>query len=351
MSAEDLVVCLGFAGFHGDRFVEQLAALDGVEPVVLPIDPGADWSRTDQSIPHEEPPPWGIQCASERRDALERMHVFVALQSPANLATHAPRLRWIQGIGAGVEQFVQPGISKDRVVVTNAAGVSAASMAEWTIGRLLQVWKRFREADDLQRRRAYERTYGRTFAGSTIGVVGLGHIGRAVSERARAFGCRVIGLKRSARPGDRSEHADELFPPERLHELLAASDAVVVSAPATPETRHLIDAEALAAMKPNAVLVNVARGSLLDEAALATCMREQGIAAAILDVFDPEPLPEDSPLWDLPGVYISAHSSVSVDRYMDDVFEIVLENVERYRAGEPLRNLVDMGALGFEAPS
>jgi phosphoglycerate dehydrogenase-like enzyme len=221
-------------------------------------------------------------------------------------------------------------------------------MAEWTVGRLLQVWKRFREADDAQGRHAFERTYGRTFAGSTIGIVGLGHIGRAVSKQVRALGCSVLGLKRSARPGDVSEDADRLYAPEQLHEMLALCDAVVVAAPASPDTHHLIDAKALAAMQSHAVLVNVARGSLLDEEALAEAMREGRIGAAVLDVFDPEPLPEGSPLWDLPGVYVSAHSSVSIDRYMDDVFDLVLENVRRHVAGKPLENLVDMEALGFE---
>ena len=130
--------------------------------------------------------------------------------------------------------------------------------------------------------------------------------------------------------------------------MLGECDAVLIAAPATADTQHLIDAKALAAMPRRAVLVNVARGSLVDEAELARVMRDEPLAAAILDVFDPEPLDPASPLWDLPNVYISAHSSVSVDRYMDDVFELFFDNVKRYRAGEPLRNLVDMKVLGFE---
>jgi len=253
----------------------------------------------------------------------------------------------VQGIGAGIEQFAAAGVRRDSVIVTNGSGVSAASMAEWVVGRLLQVWKRFRDADAEQRAHAFTRTYGRTFAGSTIGIVGLGSIGCAVSQRVRAFGCRVLGLKRSARPGDVSEHADALFAPEQLHEMLSACDAVVIAAPATPETQHLIDASAIAAMRRDAVLVNVARGSLVDEVALAKAMAEGSMGAAVLDVFDPEPLAPESPLWDLPGVYVSAHSSVSVDRFMDDVFELVFDNLGRYVLGQPLRNVVDMQSLGF----
>jgi phosphoglycerate dehydrogenase-like enzyme len=130
--------------------------------------------------------------------------------------------------------------------------------------------------------------------------------------------------------------------------MLRECDAVIVSAPATPETHHIIDAAALEAMPEHAVLVNVARGSLVDEAALVAAMRSRSIAAAVLDVFDREPLPPEDPLWDLPGVYISAHSSVSVDRYADDVFDLVFDNVERYVEDRPLRNLLDMEALGFD---
>jgi phosphoglycerate dehydrogenase-like enzyme len=342
------MVCLGFPAFHDERFVERLRALPGVEPVILPIDEGGQWLGVEPGYPVPEPPPWAEGVADVRREVLARAHVLVALHAPENLSVQAPALRWVQGIGAGMEQFARAGVKRDRVVVTNASGVSSASMAEWVVGRLLQVWKRFREADEHQEEHAFVRTYGRTFGGSTIGIVGLGAIGCAVSERVRALGCRVLGMKRSAHAGATSEYADVLYPPEQLHDMLRECDAVIVSAPATPETHHIIDAAALEAMPEHAVLVNVARGSLVDEAALVAAMRSRSIAAAVLDVFDREPLPPEDPLWDLPGVYISAHSSVSVDRYADDVFDLVFDNVERYVEDRPLRNLLDMEALGFD---
>lgn len=348
MSAEPLIVCLGFPPFHQADRLERLRGLPGVEPVVLPIDAGGEWATVSPAEPFPEPPPWAEGVAAERRDALARAHVLFTLHVPEKLFEHAPELRWIQGAGAGMEQFASLGARQRGVLVTNASGVSSASMAEWVVGRLLQVWKRFREADAFQRRHAFERTYGSSVSGKTIGIVGLGAIGRAVSERLRVFGCRILGLRRGAAPGMVSEHADELFAPDRLHEMLARCDAVVVAAPAAPETRHLIDAAALDAMPAHSILVNVARGSLVDEDALATAMRKRSIAAAVLDVFDPEPLSPTSPLWDLPGVYVSAHSSVSVDRYMEDLFEFFVDNLERYQAGETLRNLVDLEALGFE---
>ena len=342
MSSESLVVCLEFPVFHQPRYVERLRALPGVEPVVLPIDPDGDWGAANPSLPHAEPPVWAQSVGEARRAVFERAQVLVALNTPEDLLEKAPNLVWIQGIGAGMEQFARAGAARSDVLVTNASGMSSASMAEWVVGRLLQVWKRFREADDFQRERRFERSYGSTFGGSTVGIVGLGHIGRAVAERVRPFGCRVLGLKRSYRPGDASDHADELFGPDQLHAMLARCDAVVIAAPATADTRHLIDAEALAAMQPHAVLVNVARGSLVDERALADALKGKRLKAAILDVFDQEPLPDSSPLWDLDDVYLSAHSSVSVDRYMDDVFELVLDNVKRYRSGDELRNVVQL---------
>jgi len=348
MSTKDLVVCLGFPPFHAEAFLARLRTLPGVEPIVLPIDDDGEWATISPAVPFAEPPPWAQSVAAERREALERAETIVTLHVPDKLLDRAPRLRWIQGAGAGMEQFATAGARRHGVLVTNASGVSAASMAEWVVGRLLQVWKRFREADLHQQRHVFERTYGASVKDKTIGIVGLGAIGCAVSTRLRAFDCRILGLKRSAAPGVVSEHADVLYRPEQLHEMLGECDAVVIAAPAVPETHHLIDAAALSAMRMDAILVNVARGSLVDEVALADAMKSGTIAAAILDVFDPEPLDPGSPLWDLPGVYVSAHSSVSVDRYMEDVFEIFFQNLERFLANEDLVNVLDLEALGFE---
>jgi len=345
--AEPLHVCIAFPPLAAPHYLERLRTIPGVEPVVLPIDPDGDWLSVPPHDPHAEPPPWAKSVAREREAALAKAEVLLALHTPDRLAERAPGLRWVHNAGAGVEQYANLGLAQKGVVLTNCSGLSSGSMAEWVIGRLLQVWKRLRETDEFQRAHEFKRSYGRTFAGSTIGIVGLGHIGRAVAVRARAFGCRVLGLRRTVRPGDVDPDVDRLYPTIALHEMLGECDAVIVAAPATADTQHLIDAKALAAMPRRAVLVNVARGSLVDEQELARVMRDEPLAAAILDVFDPEPLDANSPLWDLPNVYISAHSSVSVDRYMDDVFELFFENLKRWRAGEPMRNVVDMKPLGF----
>lgn len=350
MSSDAIVVCIGYPALQDERFVERLRAIDQrIDVVLLPVDEGGAWFTEPPDRPHTEPPSWAMGCAAARRDALARSEVIIQLNTPERLMEKMPKLRWLQGVGAGVDQFAAAGVSRDKVVVTNASGVSAGSISEFVIARLLQIWKRLPEADEYQLKHDYVRTYGRSFAGSVIGVVGLGAIGEAVAQRARALGCTVLATRRSAgQPGVDSGSAHELFTPDNLHDMLARCDAVVVSAPATPETQHIIDSAAFKAMKPGTVLVNVARGALVDEAEIPGAIASGQLAAAALDVFEVEPLPVQSPLWDIPEVFISAHSSVSVDRYLDDIFDLFEDNLGRYIRSEPLRNHVDMEALGFK---
>lgn len=349
-SKQNIIVCLGYPPLQTDSYIQRLRDIDPrIEVSVLPVDAGTNTADIPPHEPHDEPPPWAASVEQERRRALQQAEVMIALHAPNDLMTHAPNLRWLQGIGAGVDQFAVAGVAREKTVVSNASGVSAGSMSEFVIGRLLQIWKRFPETEQHQRAHQYVRTYGRSFVGSVVGIVGMGSIGRALALRAKAMGVKVLGLKRSgAKPGPDSELADKLYGPEGLHDMLAECDAVVVAAPASPETHHLINDKALAAMKPGCVLVNVARGSLVDTPALLDALASGQISAAALDVFEEEPLPESSPLWDTPNIYISAHSSVSVDRYIDDVFDLFEENLRRYVNGEALRNLIDMEALGFK---
>ena len=345
--SEPVVVCLGYPPLVTPEHVDRIAAIDPrIEVVTLPIDPGGDWITIPPAEPNEEPPPWARGCAAERRDALDRAHVLVALHTPANLPAQMPNLQWVQCVGAGFDQFAAAGLKRP-ARLTNASGLSSGSMAEFVMGRILQVWKRFPEQAELQANHEYVQTYGRSFAGCTVGVVGLGAIGAAVGMRARAFGATVLGLKRSYEPGMTHPDADELFGLDGLHEMLGRCDVVVIAAPDTEDTRHIIDAGALAAMPKGCMLINVARGPLMDTKAFIEAMESGHLGAAALDVFEEEPLPPDSPLWDLPNLFISAHSSVSTDRYTHDVFELFADNVGRYVRGEALRNEIDMESMGF----
>jgi phosphoglycerate dehydrogenase-like enzyme len=219
---ESFALCLAFPPLTQPEHLEALRSIDSrIEPLVLPTDPGANFMAKPAIEPHEEPPPWGMGVAAERAAILARSDALVALHTPDRLPQLMPRLRWIQGVGAGVEQFAAAGVSRDRVRVTNASGLSSASMAEFVIGRLLQIWKHFRVMDQHQREHAYTRAYGRTLKGSTIGIVGMGSIGSEVAIRTRALGVRVLGMKRSHRPGAVSDIADELFGPDQLHAIAA----------------------------------------------------------------------------------------------------------------------------------
>jgi len=333
-----VTVLLGFPPNPSSTHVSGLEAVsDEVEVIACSYveDDARRLARSKSTVAPSE-------LSSEQRMSFARAEVMLAWDIPVDVHDVAPNLRWIQAIGAGVEHF--RGAQLDDVLVTNAVGVAAVPIAEFVIARLLAVWKRFDELADAQRRHSWELLFGRTFEGTTLGVVGLGAIGTAVAERARAFGVRVLGVRRRHVPGATSPFADEVFGTDQLHEVLAQCDAVVLSAPSTPETKDLFDAAAFAAMRPGAVFCNVARGALVDEDALVDALESGHLGAAIIDVTKQEPLAPESRLWDAPRMHLSPHSSASLDRYLDSIFDLFTDNLRRYVNGEPLRNVVDLSA-------
>jgi phosphoglycerate dehydrogenase-like enzyme len=283
------------------------------------------------------------ELTDEHRAVWSRAEAALALDLPADIGTLAPHLRWVQAIGAGIDHLMSADLPDD-CVITNAAGVAAASIAEFALGRLLAVWKRFDEIDEHQRAREWKPTFGLLVEGRTLGIIGLGAIGTAVATRARAFGMRTIGTRRSYREGQDHPAVDELRGATDLHEVLARCDAVVVSAPGTAETENLFDKDAFAAMKPGALFCNVGRGSLVDEAALVDALESGHLGGAMLDVTREEPLPADDPLWDAPRIWISPHSSTSQERYTEKLLTLFGDNLARFTHGEPLRNVVDRAA-------
>jgi phosphoglycerate dehydrogenase-like enzyme len=277
----------------------------------------------------------------EVREALARVEIALTQDLPFDVATHAPRLRWVQGMGAGVSQLVSAGLGAGGIRLTSAAGVNAVSIAEFVMARLLQIAKRLPEIDEHQRAHRWAPTFGREIAGSTLGVVGLGAIGREVARRGRALGLRVVASRRSWKPGQRDDDVDELFGPDSLPAMLGACDMVVSAVPETPDTVDLFDAAAFAAMRPGVVFCNVGRGSAVVEDALVDALRSGHLAAAAIDVVRDEPLAVSSPLWDVPNLYVSPHSATSPDRFWNNVHRLFRDNVARYLRGEPLRNEVD----------
>lgn len=279
--------------------------------------------------------------SDSEKDTIAEADVLMALDLPPGIREWAPRLRWVQAIGAGIGQLEPAKLKAKGILLTNAAGVASTPIAEFAIGRLLEVWKDIRVLEGQQRDRRWQMHQGLLVKGKTMGIVGLGAIGRDVARRAKAFEMTVLANRRSARPGDSDPDADELFGPDGLDEMLARSDAVVLCAPHTPETIDLFDAERLGKLKPGAVLVNVGRGSMIDEIALVAALESGQVGAAVLDVTREEPLPADSPLWEAPNMYLSPHCSTAREGYNEALVELFCTNLERFLAEEPLRNVVD----------
>jgi phosphoglycerate dehydrogenase-like enzyme len=231
--------------------------------------------------------------------------------------------------------------------VTSAVGLASAPIAELVLTYMLMFTKGWPLLARQQQAHDYSRLIPGTLEDRTVGIVGMGSIGAEIARLARPFGCRIIGTRRSAtrRTSDPTT-GDEVVPASDLHYLLGASDFVVLAAPLTPETRGLIDARALAAMRPDAVLMNIARGELIDDAALLDALRQRRIRGAALDVFAEEPLPPDSPLWDLDNVILTPHIAGGFDRYFEVGTAMFCANLERYLRGEPLENVIE-AARGY----
>ncbi|HEY3064569.1 MAG TPA: D-2-hydroxyacid dehydrogenase [Methylomirabilota bacterium] len=273
---------------------------------------------------------------TEAAKAITDADVVYAWRFPAPLYARAPRLRWLQAMGAGVEWALVPSLSRG-VVVTRAPGVFGPWMAEYVVGWLLWVTQRMDVYRDAQRARRWRGdVIPERLAGKTMLVVGLGEIGRAVAQAGRALGLRVIGVSRSARP---VRGVARVYPARALARALAEADLVTVTVPLTPATRALLGSDELAAMRPSAWLVNVARGAVVDEDALVAALRSRRIAGAILDVFAEEPLPPAHPLWGLDNVVVTPH--IAGPSTPAEIAPIFADNLARFLRGRPLRHVVD----------
>nr|WP_184890514.1 MULTISPECIES: D-2-hydroxyacid dehydrogenase [Actinomadura] len=251
---------------------------------------------------------------------------------------------WVHIASAGVDRLLFPGLVESGTVVTNSRGVFDEPIAEYVLGLVLTFAKDLHTTVRLQGERRWLHRETERVTGARALVVGTGPIGRAIGRRLSAAGLAVSGAGRT--PRDADPDLGVVHPMERLGEALAEADYVVLAAPLTPETRHMVDAAALARMRPSARLVNVGRGALVNEADLVEALRAGRIAGAALDVFEDEPLPESSPLWDMPNVLVSPHMSGDVIGWRDELVRLFTANLDRHVAGRPLRNVVDK-RLGY----
>ena len=255
------------------------------------------------------------------------------------LAASAPRLAWIHVIGAGVESlmpldWIHPGLR-----LTNNSGVHVKKVYEFGLMSLLMLNARVPQIFSQQVRGEWKPQFTGSPKGKTLLVVGLGDMGGAMAKAGRTLGMRVFGIRRTPEP---HPHAEKVHAPRDLHRLLARADVVVVATPLTPDTRHVIGERELGLMKPGAGLINIGRGPVLDQAAVEKALRSGRLAGAILDVFDPEPLPAGHTLWSAPNVYLSPHcSSDDNDEYMPMTLDLAFANAARLARGRKLANVVD----------
>lgn len=258
----------------------------------------------------------------------------------------APNLKWLHVFNAGVDHPIYSEMLGRGVRLTTSSGSTAAAIAQTAIAGLLLLARNFPHWLAAQRKREWRPMEGRDvprdLEGQTVLVLGLGHIGKAFARIAKALGLHVIGVRRSTRQPD--DPVNELHAPDRLSELLPRAQWLVVACPLTPETRGLIDGEALARLPPGARLINIARGEIVNEPALITALQNGHLAGAYLDVFEKEPLPPESPLWDMPNVFLSPHNSAAADGNNLRVYEIFRDNLVRWMRGAPLVNEVRRAA-------
>lgn len=285
--------------------------------------------------------PKGGQLLSEIRDA----EVFFPLSGHSftpEVLNAGVSLRWVHLSSAGVEHALYPELMQRPIVLTNGAGVYSIPIAEHVLAMMLALSRRVPEMVRAQDRGEWTGLRGGELHGATALIVGVGGIGARVAALCKAFGMHVVGTRRRAETP--TPDVDTVLPTSELRSALPDADWVIVCAPLTPETRHIIGAAELALMKPTVRIINIARGGLIDENAMIEALEAGRIAGAGLDVFDEEPLPPDSPLWKLPQVIVSPHSGGSSPHSLARTLELFQDNLRRYLAGEPLRNVVNKRA-------
>jgi phosphoglycerate dehydrogenase-like enzyme len=258
-----------------------------------------------------------------------------------------PKVEWVHSRSAGLDGLLFPELVESNVRFTNGSGVFSESLGEFVVGAILYFAKDLRRMVRNQAAGVWEQFDIVEASGQTVGIVGYGDIGRAVASRVRALGMRVLGVKRHGPPAHEADpFAERIYGPEGLIEMISRSDYVVAAAPLTPETVGMVGERELAAMKPDAVLINVGRGPVIEEAALVKALSEKRIKGAALDVFDREPLPEGHPYYKLENVLLSPHCADHTPDWLDQAMRFFVAQFERFRKGEPLKNVVDK-KLGY----
>lgn len=296
-----------------------------------------DWELVNVTAPVSSRGDGG-GVSAEALDAVRDATVYAGFGFPRELFAAATNLKWVHTGTAGVASMLYPELLRSDVVITNSAGIHAPPIAETVLGMILYFARGFDFANDAKLRGVWEQkafetsgSLAREVSGACLGIIGLGGIGAEVQKRAQALGMRVDGVRRRH---SRTE----------LRMMLADCDYLLVAAPSTSETKGMLGARELGWLQPSAVVINVARGNIIDEHALIEMLTMGRLRGAALDVFAQEPLPPDSPLWKLPNVFIMPHVSATTPKFWDREVELIEDNFRRFLAREELINVVDKSA-------
>ncbi len=280
-----------------------------------------------------------------RKDEFDKIlagaDIVYGLLPPKDLVKRAPKLKWVQTVLAGVDQEIYEEIFSSPVIVTNTSGMHGVQIMELVFTMMLMFSKRSPFSLKMQEEKRWERFIPALLSGKTVGIVGLGNIGKEIARMAKAYGMTVMGTRRSLKQPTKTRNVDRLLPSAQMEELLRQSDFVVLAVPSTADTVGLIGRKELQAMRSSAFLINIARGNVIDEPALVEALRSGSIAGAGLDTFIEEPLPPDSPLWDLPNVIITPHLAGRLENYYEVATDIFCENLRRFLDGRRLIKLVN----------
>ncbi|TDI58632.1 MAG: D-2-hydroxyacid dehydrogenase [Alphaproteobacteria bacterium] len=279
-----------------------------------------------------------LNSPEEFEAAAPDIEYLIALLPPRGLWEKAPNLKLIQIISTGVDSLLPAPDLSDDVKISNARGIHGTQMAEFALYFMLEFAKNGPRIRRQHKEHEFTMFNPVNLSGSTLGIIGLGAIGEALAERAKALGMRVIATQRTPKP---NPHVEKVYPSEQTAKLVEQADYLVLVAPLTDETRGLFDADMIARMKPNAVMVNLSRGGIVDETAIAKALTEGAIKGAAIDVFEQEPLPSDHPLWGVPNTIITPHMAAADDAYIANITKIFAENITRINSGQPLINEVD----------
>jgi glyoxylate/hydroxypyruvate reductase A len=335
------------ASYLEPALVEQIRACDPRINVIYEPDLlGAPRYISDHTAPPQRTP----AQEAHWRELLAQADVLFDFDwgNLESLPDLAPRLRWIQATSAGIGQLVrrQGYAQRTNWIFTTASGVHIGPLAEFVMLALLMFSKDLFGMQRAQAAGRWERTCSSELTGQTLAIVGLGRIGREVATRAKCFGMRVIASKRHVGDASPTElGVDAIYSPDGLAAMLSQANYLVLVAPHTDETEHLIGPTQFAALPPGAVLINIGRGALVDEAALIESLRSGHLAGAALDVFATEPLPPDSPLWAMPNVLVSPHSASTSAHENRRIADLFCQNLRRFLDDAPLQNVLDTQLL------